>query len=394
MKGIMTKKRILAVTGIRSEYDILRPVISLLRLDRRFEVKVVVSGAHLTAWHGHTVRIIKEDGFNIVGTIHSLLPGNTELKRAEGTGFLISELAKTAHRHKPDFLLVVGDREESIAAATVANYMDTLLAHIGGGDSVYGNSDDPVRFAVSKLAHIHFTTSRDSARNLRKIGEEPFRIFNVGNPALDNIRLTPIMTRKKIGKALGVDIASRQYIVLIHHPLSSEYKEAGRQMEILMKGVERFCSKNGYLCLGVYPNTDPGALNIINVIKSYKNKPFIKFFKTLPRELFVNAMRHTRALIGNSSMGILEAPFYRLPVINAGNRQRGRLNAGNVEFVNFKVNTIVQALTKACLDNSYRRKIHGVKNPFGSGHSADKIKQALLSINIADKCWYNKRGVV
>ena len=187
------KRRILAVTGIRSEYHILRPVIEVLRQDRRFEVGLAVSGAHLTEWHGYTVDRIRKDGFTIVDTIHTLLMDNTGLQRAKGTGLLITGLTETVKRYKPDILLVVGDREESIATAVIGNYMNTLVAHIGGGDSVYGNSDDPVRFSVSKLAHLHFVTSSDSAKNLKRVQEEAFRIFNVGNPALDNIRLTPVI---------------------------------------------------------------------------------------------------------------------------------------------------------------------------------------------------------
>jgi len=388
------KKRVLAVTGIRSEYDILRPVISLLRKDKCFDVGVVVTGAHLTKWHGYTIKVIKQDGFKIAGTIHSLLLKNTGLQqRAKAAGLLICGLAEAVERYKPHFILVVGDREESIAAAAVANYMNTLLAHIGGGDSVYGNSDDPVRFAVSKLAHLHFVTSQDSARNLLKIGEDKFRIFNAGNPALDNIRMTPVMDKARLGRKLGLDLTSRPYFVLLYHPLSSEYKDAGKQMEILMQGIEEFCVKTGCLCLGIYPNTDPGALDILGVIDAYRNKKFVKFFKTLPRGLFVNLMRYSLALIGNSSMGILEMPFYKIPVVNIGNRQKGRLNAGNVRFIDFKTKLIVQALKKACLDSRYRKKVRLLKNPFGDGNSAARIKRVLASVDINNKEWYIKRGV-
>jgi GDP/UDP-N,N'-diacetylbacillosamine 2-epimerase (hydrolysing) len=318
---------------------------------------------------------------------------NTGLQRAKGTGLLITGLTETVKRYKPDILLVVGDREESIATAVIGNYMNTLVAHIGGGDSVYGNSDDPVRFSVSKLAHLHFVTSSDSAKNLKRVQEEAFRIFNVGNPALDNIRLTPVIPIEKIGLRIDVNIQPRRYVVLIHHPLSSESSEALGQMQIVLQGIERFCLNYGYLCLGIYPNTDPGAMDIIRVIDSYKSKPLFNFFKTLPWDFFVNIMRGASALIGNSSMGILEAPFYKLPVVNIGNRQKGRFQAGNVEFVGYTPAGIYRCMEKACLNREYRRKIRSLRNPFGNGYSAEKIRRRLASINLADKRWYIKRGV-
>lgn len=387
------RKRILAVTGIRSEYDILRPVIRFLRDDKRFEVGVVVSGAHLTEWHGYTVEKIRQDGFKIVDRVQSLLMDNSNVQRAKGAGLLICGLVQAAERYKPDILLVVGDREESIAAAVVGNYMNILVAHIGGGDAVYGNNDDPIRFAVSKLAHIHFVSNYVSANNLKKVGEDKFRIFNVGNPALDNIRLTPRIPLDKISKFLGFNLQAHRFIVLIQHPLSSEYKDAGRQMEITLRSIEEFHRKTGFIAVCIYPNTDPGALDILKAMDKYKNKAFIRFYKTLPREIFINIMRNAAALIGNSSMGLLEAPFYKLPVVNVGNRQKGRLNVGNVEFVDHRVVLIKKALSKACLNMRYRKKVQSLKKPFGNGYTANKIKKVLLSLSLTNKSWYIKHEV-
>jgi len=221
-----------------------------------------------------------------------------------------------------------------------------------------------------------------------------FRIFNAGNPALDNIRMTPQLSMVELNRYLGMAIKPNRYIVLIHHPLSSDYHEAGRQMETVLQGVENFCLKYGFMCVGTYPNTDPGAADIIRIIDAYKNKSFIRFFKTLPRDMFVNLMRHASALIGNSSMGLLEAPFYKLPVVNTGNRQKGRLQVGNVKFVGYTASGIIAALRKACLDMHYRGRIRLLKNPFGNGHSAGKIKRILASVDLSETRWYIKRGVL
>ena len=187
------KKKILAVIGIRSEYDILYPVLKELQNNENFDLKIVVTGAHLSDWHGFTLEKIEEDGFEIVEKIDYLLITNRKTQRSKGVGLLIEGLTQTVDREKPDFLIFVGDREESIATCVVGNYMDVLVAHIGGGDPVYGNSDDPIRIACSKLAHIHFATANTYAENIKKLGEEEFRICFSGNPVLNNILETKII---------------------------------------------------------------------------------------------------------------------------------------------------------------------------------------------------------
>ncbi len=386
----MRNKKVLAITGIRSEYDILYPVIDALRNSGNFNVKIAVSGAHLSDWHGNTVKKIEEDGFEIADRIDCLLMTNRKTQRAKGVGLLIQALAQTVEREDPDLILFVGDREECIAATVVGNYMDVLVAHIGGGDPVYGNADDPIRFAGSKLAHIHLVTAKPYAENLKRIGEEEFRIFFVGNPAYANIANTPRVPLEDISQFLDFDISDSRYVVLLKHPLSSEKESAYEQMKVTLQATEEFAEENNIKIAGIYPNTDPGSYDILNAIEELKSDK-IKFFKTLPRNIFINLMRNTMALIGNSSMGILEAPFYKLPVVNVGNRQKGRLNAGNVEFVGYDIELIKKSLHKACFDVDYRKYIAGLENPYGDEKAPEKIKDILLSINLNDSKWYVKK---
>lgn len=387
----MRKIKILAITGIRSEFDILYPVINNLNKDDRFEIKLILSGAHLSDWHGSMINQIKEDGFEIADCVDSLLMTNRNTQRIKSVGLLSIGLSQTVERESPDILFVVGDREESIATALVGNYMSVLVAHFGGGDTVYGNADDPIRFAVSKLAHIHFTSAAEYAKNLIKIGEEEFRIFNVGNPSYDNIINVPQIPLSELSKELDFDISDGKYIVLLKHPLSSEKEDTFMQMKVTLESMEIFNNKTGYKVLGIYPNTDPGSYDILNAIKEYENKPYIKFFKNLPRELFINVMRNCKALAGNSSMGILEAPFYKLPVINIGNRQKGRLNAGNVKFVEYDAISISKLIYEACFDQEYRKYISELKNPFGGGNTSQCITEILANIDFTNKKWYIKQ---
>ncbi|MDD3324213.1 MAG: UDP-N-acetylglucosamine 2-epimerase [Sulfurospirillaceae bacterium] len=387
------KKTILAVTGIRSEYDILYPVLKELQANEKFDLKIVATGAHLSDWHGFTVEKIKQDGFEVVEQIDYLLMTNRKTQRPKGVGLLIQGLTQTVERLAPDILLFVGDREESIATCVVGNYMDVLVAHIGGGDTVYGNADDPIRVACSKLAHIHFATANVYAENIKKLGEEEFRICFSGNPALSNIIVTQKISRQEISKFLGMDIDTNEYIVVLKHPLSSEVEDAYQQMTITMEAIRKFSDKKNIKVVGIYPNTDPGSYDILRAIDQNCNDN-IKFYKTLPREIFINLMRNAKALIGNSSMGILEAPLYKLPVVNVGNRQKGRLNAGNVEFVSYNIEKIEQSLDKACFDEVYRRMVSELVNPYGDGYAHKKIVSFLETINLDDRKWYVKKKLI
>lgn len=382
--------KILAVTGIRSEYDILYPILKEFE-KQGFEVCIAICNAHLSEIHGNTHTRIKQDGFRIADQIDCLLSTDRLTQRSKGTGLLIAGLTQTAEREHPDFLLVVGDREESIATCIVGNYMDILTIHVGGGDPVYGNTDDPIRFACSKLAHIHCTTAKNYMQNLLKIGEDDWRIINAGNSSYVNIAHTPTLSRSELTSKLNFDISNHDYFVFLKHPLSSEVNEAKDQIHTALQASIEFAIQNQLFIVGIYPNTDPGSYEIIEAIEEYQHKyDNIKFFRTLPRKLFINLIRNALALVGNSSMGILEAPFYKIPVVNIGNRQKGRLNAGNVEFVGYNKTSIIQALQKACFDKGYRSYVVNLENPYGDESSCKKIVEFIKQINTQDRKWYVK----
>ena len=330
------KKRILVTTGIKSEYDIIYPVLVELQCNGH-DIFIAVSGAHLSDHHNRTFENILADGFEIVDKIDTLYSTDRVVQRSKGTGILIQGLTQTVERIDPDMIMVVGDREESIAAAVVGNYREKLVVHIGGGDPVYGNSDDPIRFAVSKLANLHCCSAQEYAENLLRIGEESFRIFHTGNPAFVNIDLTPEVDPGELAKKLDLYESNANYVVLIKHPLSSEVHSSYEQMLITLQSLEIFSEKHAFETICIPPNSDPGSERIRDVIEEYSSKPWFNAVQTLSRLDFVNTMRQAKALIGNSSMGILEAPHYKLPVVNVGNRQIGRLNAGNVEFVPYEL---------------------------------------------------------
>ncbi len=380
--------RLLCLTGIKSDYDILYPVLLELK-KANHELFLVVSGAHLSDQHNNTYKRIIEDGFQIEDKVDTLLSTDRAVQRSKGTGLLIQGLTQTVERIDPDFLLVLGDREESIATAIVGNYMEKLVVHIGGGDPVYGNADDPIRFAVSKLAHIHCCTSQPYAENLQKIGEEDFRIFFTGHPAFANIDFVSVIEKSELMNLLG--IKNKNYIVLIKHPLSSEVESSGRQMEITLESLEKFCNTYDFQVIYIPPNSDPGSHEMKKVLANYYDKNWLITLETLPRLQFVNLMRYAKVLVGNSSMGICEAPHYKLPVVNIGNRQKGRLNAGNVEFVSYGIDEIINSLEKAAFDKNYLQKVGNIVNPYGDSSASIKIRKSIESVDISDRKWYVKQ---
>lgn len=384
-------KKILAVTGIRSEYDILFPVLRILKENDLFELKVVVSGAHLSDWHGATVDRVLEDGFDIADRVDTLLTTNRSTQRSKAVSSLIAGLTQTVEREQPDLLIVVGDREESIATAIVGNYMDILVAHIGGGDPVWGNSDDPIRMAVSKLAHIHFTTAVPYSDNLVSLGEDLWRICFCGTPGLDNILNEPNVDIAEVSDFVGTNL--EDYIVVLKHPLSSEHESSFDQMTSALKAIDKVCLDKDLKAVCITPNSDPGSHEILKAYREFESQRII-LTQTLPRRIFVNLLRHAKALVGNSSMGILEAPMYKLPVVNIGHRQRGRLNAGNVKFVGYEVEEIAAEIEKAVYDLEYRKEVADLENPYGQGNAAELIQNFLLNIDLNDKKWSVKEKLV
>lgn len=373
------KKLVLGVTGIRSEYDIMSSVFKAIASHPLLDLQVVVTGAHLSDAYGRTVQEIRNDGFTIADEIESLINGDQASARVKGMGIQLQGLVQTVVRVNPDWLLVLGDREESMATALVGAYMNIPVAHVAGGDRVVGNVDDQIRHAVTKLAHLHLTTNDESAKRILGLGEQEFRVLDVGNPGLDRLLQEPELTLAEVGQRLGFVIPENQPLLLvIQHVISTEIDDAYHQMRITLEAIADL----GLTAVLSYPNSDAGGQQMIRAIREFEHLPHLHSFKNIPRLEFVNLMRHASCLVGNSSAGILEAPLLKLPVVNVGNRQKGRLHAENVQFVAHDKSLIKAAITKACFDLSYRAFAEQCVNPYGDGRSSTRIANALASTPI------------
>jgi GDP/UDP-N,N'-diacetylbacillosamine 2-epimerase (hydrolysing) len=372
-------RKILAVTGARSEYDILYPVLEKLHQDPGFELQVLVTGAHLSENYGRTIKHIEDDGFSIADKIYNLINTDQKIGRIVSLGHQISGLAQTFDRIKPDIILVVGDREEAISVSLTGAYMDIPVAHIAGGDVTKdGNIDNSVRYATSKMSHIHFTILKEHSETLLKLGEDDWRIFTVGNPALDRFLSIPKISLNEISAKLGFDIKQDPYLVLIQHPIITDYENEARNIRETLEAIV----DSGMKCLINYPNSDAGNHAIIEAYREYSTQhPQLFLFQNLDRLTYVNILRNAACLLGNSSSGIIEAPSLGLPVINIGARQRGRVSAANVTFVDNDRKQISTALTKA-LTAEYKAHIQALQNPYGDGKSSNKIVEVLRNIEI------------
>lgn len=375
-------RHIVALTGIRSEYDILHAVFKAMQARSDISLSLIVTGAHLSPRFGMTIDEIRKDGFDIVETIDNLQDEDRDVSRLIGAAIQLHGLARAVDRLRPDLLLAFGDREESINMALVGSYLNIPVAHIAGGDRVIGNVDDQVRHATTKLAHLHLTTNEESKERILKMGEQPFRVLNVGNPGLDRLAQTEMLSREALLRWYGFEDAAfgKPLLVVLQHVISSEIEDAYRQMKITMEVVERLAMNTVLIC----PNSDPGNRDLVRCIEEYAELPFLRIFKNIPRVPFVNTLRQASCLLGNSSAGILEAPFLKLPVVNVGNRQKARLHAENVQFVPHDAQQIETAVRRACFDETYRAQVAQCRNPYGDGKSGERIAKILAEIPLDD----------
>ena len=372
----MTKRRVLGITAIRSEYFLQKAILSAIIDHPELELQLVVTGAHLSPLHDYTVKQIEADGFPIVARIENLIYSDRDAARLKGAASQLQVLAHVVDELRPDWLLVPADREESMTLALCGTYMNVATAHYGAGDRVVGNADDMIRHAVSRLSHLLLTTHEQALERLIKAGEEEWRVHNVGHAGIDRLRTTDQLNTSDLANALGVKSIDDQFAVIIQHPLTSEIENAGAQMRetlsaILDLGLQTFIS---------YPNSDPGSNQIVDVIEEHRQNPRISVFKNIPDREFVNLLRRATVLLGNSSLGLLEAPYLKLPVVNVGRRQSERHHSSNVFFVPADREAIVQQV-RTIIDN----QINECENPFGDGHTGERVAELLATTPINEK---------
>jgi GDP/UDP-N,N'-diacetylbacillosamine 2-epimerase (hydrolysing) len=372
----MSSKRILGMTATRSDYDLLSYLYKRLAEDSNIDFKLIVSGTHLSKNYGFSHSEILKDQIPILAEIESLLDSDTKSARLKSAALFIQEALSWVTFFDPMMILYCGDREDAMAGALLATYLRIPGVHFFGGDhATDGNIDNPIRHAISKLSTVHFVTSEEHARRLNALGEPDQRIIKVGSPSIDKLTKERHISKEDLKSWFKLDHWPKKYAILTFHPMPEEEENAGRDITRILESL----TSSGYFIFCNYPNVDSGNKNIIEAISNYIH-PSVYKFKNLPREIFVNLMRHTSLIIGNSSAGIIEAPTLKIPVINVGSRQKGRLSANSTIYCEANEKSLKDALT-LIESNLYQQKLKDIQNPYGNGASSEKIYRILKNMN-------------
>lgn len=377
------KIKVLALSGIRSEYDLFYPLLKALSEEPAFDLGVVAESAHMTPLHNYSVSQIRKDGFRIAEEIENLLYSNTESGKVKSASILLQSLAQTFRREKPDLILVIGDREDPIIGALAANYMNIPVVHIAGGDNTFpkgGDVDEQARHATTKLSHVHLTMTEEHSQRVLKLGEEPWRVFTVGSGGIDWLRMAGEMDLHEVEQVLGPSVR-KDYMIVLYNALSSEVDKAVDEMRICLDvavqtNLEVFVGR---------PNSDPGFADIIDLLRKYEGKPQVHSYSYLPRRIFTRLLFHAKCIVGNSSLAMHEAEFIGLPAINVGQRQWGRLAGNQVQFVHPDYEDVKMAVDRALYNEEYRKTITRGTSIYGDGNMAKRSVDILKSLPSKEK---------
>jgi UDP-hydrolysing UDP-N-acetyl-D-glucosamine 2-epimerase len=375
----VNKRKIFVITERRADYSRFKPILEKISHDSELDYYLVVTGIHLLEEYGHTINEIKKDGFTISGTFNMFDDGEkvaddgAEMARALGRA--ITKVTYELEKAKPDIILSGFDIAANFAVAIAGAHMNIPVTHIQGGE-VTGTIDESIRHAMSKFSHYHFTSNEDAKERLIKMGEVPERVFIVGCPSLDALKNAPDVSKENILEEFGIDLNDK-YLIIIQHPVTTEIKHTVDQITETLQAIEEI----DISALLIYPNNDAGSTQIIKAIKDSK----IRHVSTLSIEKYKTLLKNSCALVGNSSSGIHEAATFHVPTVNIGTRQQGRLRGDNIIDVRSNKEEIKKGIEKALFDKKFLHAVSVCKNPYGDGHSSDKIVKLLKEIDLSDK---------
>ena len=392
-------KKVVFFTGNRAEFGLQSPVIDELMTRSNLDYKLIISGSHLDSEFGKTISEINKKKYKILGKIKINKKQSIEYT-PNNISIIIKNVTKLLKKYSPDIFIAFADRFETFAAVISASMMNICVAHVEGGDITNGGTfDDNIRHAITKLAHLHFTSTNAAKKIVLKLGEEQKRVFNVGFTGLDNIRNTKLGNLNYLKTKYKID-TNKQTILFTYHPLTSNFLNNVENFKEPIKFLKN--NQKKFNIIITFPNNDLGSNEIINYInKNFVNNKSVKIYKSLGGYDYLSFMKlcikNSRALIvmGNSSSGIKETMSFKCPVINIGSRQKDRVQGCNVINVNANILEIEKAVKKINSDNSFIKKIRSTKNIYGDGKSAKKIidiiSKTKLDNTIINKAHYEKK---
>lgn len=378
-------KTIAVITTTRADYGLLKNIMHAINKSPFLSLKLIISGTHLSEKFGLTINEIKNDGFTIDEVCPILLDGDSKDKNAKEISISINKFSTAFSKLSPDIILILGDRYEILAAAITALTMNIAIAHISGGEITEGAIDDQIRHAITKMAHLHFPATSLYKENILKMGEEAFRVFDVGDPGIENIRLSNLLSKKQINDKLDLIIDDNTLLVT-YHPVTLEINDLKKQINNLLISLDKLDNT----IIITYPNSDNGSDIIISQIEEFSNrKKNVHIFKNLGSLMYLSVAKHCGAIVGNSSSGIVEGPYLKNPVINIGNRQKGRLLAKNIINVSNDSSDIDIAI-KTALSKDFKDFCKTVKSLYGDGNTSSQIVEVFCNIKI-DESFLKKK---
>ena len=369
------------VTVARSDYGHLLPLLEALGHAPDVELLVYVAGSHLASPFGvRTADLVEADRWPIAARIDMGIDDDAPVTIASATGRGVIGFAAEFARRRPDLVVVLGDRYEMLSAALAALPFGLPVAHLHGGEVTEGAIDEQVRHAITKLAHLHFPAAEPYAARVRQLGEEPWRVHCCGAPGLDRLRAGGSLSRAEIGERLGRPLG-RPTVLVTFHPETLAVADVPRQVEELVAALEKV---DGEIIVTA-PGADTGYRAITAGLERLAGRrPLTRLGATLGDEVYTSLLREADVMVGNSSSGLIEAPSFGLPVVNVGDRQRGRLRAANVIDVAADRAAIAGAIRRA-LDPAFRHGLAGLVNPYGDGHAAPRIARVLREVELGPR---------
>lgn len=366
-------RRVCVVTGSRADFGFLIEPMRRLARDPDFALQTLVCGAHWSPSLGNTYQSVEEAGFTIDGRVDMMLVGDSPAAVTKSLGLGTIGFADAFERLQPEMVMLLGDRYETLAAATASLLANIPIVHLAGGDVSEGAIDEQLRHAITKLSHVHFVTHQAAAQRVRQMGEDPRRIHCVGSTSLDVILSMQPLPREQAFAAAGL-VPGRRNIVLAFHPETLGDTPALEQLDQVLQAVASFGEDVGIVIVAANADAEGGRINVA-LQQFAAARRHVVFSASLPHMVYLSLLAHSNALVGNSSSGLYEAPSFGIATINIGDRQRGRMRASSVFDCPAEAPAIAEAMRRAFLFDG-----RGVVNPYGDGRASERIVRTLKAI--------------
>jgi len=378
-------REIAVVTVARSDFGIYLPLLRAVRAHPDLCLRILVSGMHLSPEFGLTVQEIEKAGFEVFERIESLVSSDTPAAVAKSIGLGIQGFAQVFSRYRPDILVLLGDRFDMLPAGLAILPFHVPVAHIHGGEATEGSIDEAIRHCLTKLSHLHFASTDYYARRVIQLGEEPWRVTVSGALGLDAIREAKLENPTDVAERFGFSLESPMALITFHS-VTLEHEQTERHFSALLDALDL----PGLQCLFTYPNADTSGREIIQQIDRFcARRKSSKAVVSAGPQGYLSLLNTVSVMVGNSSSGIIEAASFKLPVVNIGRRQRGRVHAENVLDCGEDTREIKAALTRA-LDSAFRAGLAKLSNPYGDGHAAERIVERLASVPLDDTLLFKR----